>query len=257
MVIASIILGILFIIAGFYCMAAPISTFFNVMMMFAAMMFVFGIFGIVRYFKHRAIMPELITSILAVIIGFVYLFRPGTTGADGLMMLDRVVLFLAAMWFLIKGSLTVYYAFHTRLFNNHWILQMIAGFLSIILGIYSFIFPEIAAQNIGILIGLWYLECGIELIALGATAGFVQRAVDDARQEVEETVKEMDRAARQYNKELRDRINAAEEQVKEIPIETPDSAASKAAAEPEVIDVPVKTVSSEDASEAGDPEKAE
>ena len=233
MVIASIILGILFIIAGVCCMSAPVSTFFNVMTMFAVMMFVFGIFGIVRFFKRRALMPELIVSILAVIIGFVYLFRPGSTPAPGeLLMLDRVVLFMEAMWFLIKGALMVYYSIHTRFFNSHWILQLITGFLSIILGIYSFLFPVIAAQNIGLLIGMWYIECGIEMIALGATAGFVQNAVEETRKEVEDTVREVNRAADQYAKELRDRAEAANASVKEIPIETPASPA-----EPESVEV--------------------
>ena len=233
MVIASIILGILFIISGVYCMSAPVSTYLSVMTMFAVMMFVFGIFGIVRFFKRKALMPELIVSILAVIIGFVYLFRPGSTPAPGeLLMLDRVVLFMEAMWFLIKGSIMVYYSIHTRFFNNHWILQLITGFLSIILGIYSFIFPVIAAQNIGLLVGMWYIECGIELIALGAKAGFVQNAVEETAQEVEDAVRQVNRAADQYAKEIRDRADAANASVKEIPIETPASPA-----EPESVEV--------------------
>ena len=239
MVIASILLGILFIIAGVYCMIAPINTFFNAMTMFAIMVFAFGIFGIIRFFKRRALVPEFIVSILSVIIGFVYLFRPGNTAGE-LLVLDRIVLFLEAAWFLVKGSITLYYSITTRFVNNHWILQFITGILSIILGIYSFIFPGIAAQNIGILIGLWYIECGIEIIALGSTAGFVQKAVEEAEEEVQSAVKQYNKAAKQYAQELNDHINAAAaaaaEEVKEIPIESKDAPAEKAVEPVEVVD---------------------
>ncbi|MBR2794464.1 MAG: hypothetical protein IKE16_07440, partial [Solobacterium sp.] len=70
----------------------------------AAVLFVYGIFGVIRFFQKKARVPEFIVSILAAIIGFVYLFRPGNTPAPGTMMgLDRTVLFLVAAWFLIKG----------------------------------------------------------------------------------------------------------------------------------------------------------
>lgn len=229
MVIASIILGILFIIAGVYCMVAPINTFFNAMTMFAILMFAFGIHGIIRFFKRRALVPEFIVSILSVIIGFIYLFRPGDT-SGGLLILDRVVLFLEAAWFVIKGAVTIYYSVKTRYLNNHWVFQFITGVLSLILGIYSFVYPAVAAQNIGILIGLWYIECGIELIALGTTAGYVQNAVKEVQAEVKEAVDQYNKAANEYAKELNDRFNEAkaamEKEVKEIPIQSKEETAA-------------------------------
>ena len=81
MAIASIILGIVFIAGGIFCMTAPVNTFMTIMSLFAAMMFVYGIFGIIRFFKRQSLVPEFIVSILAVIVGFVYLFRPGNNSS--------------------------------------------------------------------------------------------------------------------------------------------------------------------------------
>lgn len=242
MVIASVILGILFILSGFFCMAAPIAAYFNVMTMLASMMLVFGVFGIIRFFKRRSLVPELIMSILAVIIGFIYLFRPGSTADAGMLMLDRVVLFLEAVWFVVKGSISVYFSINTRFVNDHWILQLITGILSIILGIYSFIFPAIAAQNIGILLGLWFIECGIELIAFGTTAGFVHNAM-------EETAKEVNRAANQVMHELDRQAKAAQEAVKDIPITSKDDAESNGPAETVVVNAPIEPEPSNEAPE--------
>ena len=54
MVIACILIGILFIFCGIFCIASPIGAYSSVMTLFASMMFVFGIFGIIRFFKRRA-----------------------------------------------------------------------------------------------------------------------------------------------------------------------------------------------------------
>ena len=192
MIIACIILGILFIIFGIICMSSPIGTFMSTMTMLAAMLLTFGVFGIIRFFKRRALVPELIASILAVLIGFYYLFRPESAAAEGL---DRAVLFLTAAWFLFKGCVSVYYSIKSRFVNNRWILIFISGLLSIALGIYSFMSPAVAAASIGILVGMWYIDCGVDLIALGTTAGYIQGAVDATKENILNAAQEIRNSA--------------------------------------------------------------
>ena len=218
MVAVSIILGIVFIIGGIFCMTAPVSTYYGVMLFFAALMLVYGIYGIIRFFKRKALVPEFLISILSVIIGFVYLFRPGNTPAAGNMIgIDRVVLFLTAAWFLIKGCITVYYSVKTRFFNNRWVLGFISGLLSVILGIYSFIYPSTAATSIGILVGLWEIQCGIDFLTLGTAVGFVQEAVEEMEQEfnnrVEEAVKSVEQFQQEAEKQVRTRAAAEAEPI--------------------------------------------
>ena len=208
MVAVSIILGIVCIVGGIYCMVSPINTYYSVMTLFAALLLVYGIYGIIRFFKRKALVPEFIISIVSVILGFVYLFRPGNTGSSGMMGLDRIVLFLTAAWFLIKGCITVYYSVKTRYFNNHWVLLFFSGLLSVILGIYSFIYPSTAATSIGILVGMWEIQCGIDFLTLGTTVGFIQESVNEVEEEINRRV---DETMKTVEKIQRDAAAAAEQ----------------------------------------------
>lgn len=197
MVIASIILGILLFILGISCMAAPVDTYLRAAHLLAILLFVYGIYGIVRFFKKRIAVPELIISILALVIGFVYLFRPGGTPPVGnLIGLDRFVLTLISLWFLVKGWISLSSSFRTRYFNRKWFWGFITGILSIIIGIYALTQPAFAAATTGTLIGLLYMECGIELLTFGATAGVIQGAVNEVQDTVAGAVEEVRAAVR-------------------------------------------------------------
>lgn len=203
MAIASIILGIVFIAGGIFCMTAPVDTFMTIMSLFAAMMFVYGIFGIIRFFKRQSLVPEFIVSILAVIVGFVYLFRPGNNVEPGTMAgLDRIVLFMVAAWFLVKGCVSVYYSVRTRFFNDHWIYGFVTGLLSAVLGIFSFIYPNVAASSVGILVGLWFIQCGVDFIVFGMTAKYIENVVEETRKSINRTMNEVRNAAAEYSRQL-------------------------------------------------------
>ena len=229
MVIASIIFGFLFIICGIFFMAAPVSTYMTAMRFFAFLLMVYGGVGIIRFFQRRAVVPEFVVSILSVIIGIIYLFRPGNTPAEGnLIALDRVVLFLTGAWFLVKGCVSIYFSVKTRYFNDRWLVGFFTGLLSAILGIYSIIYPSVAASTIGTLIGFWYIECGIDLIAFGATAGYVENALQKMESDFNKAVKEVQTAAKNYSDQLNAEMKKAAREADEpapanIPIETPES----------------------------------
>ncbi|MBR2676712.1 MAG: DUF308 domain-containing protein [Solobacterium sp.] len=239
MAIASIILGIIFIIGGVICITTPVNTYFSVMAFFAAILLVYGIYGIIRFFKRRALVPEFLISIASVIIGFVYLFRPGNTASEGLLGLDRIVLFLTAAWFLVKGCITVYYSVKTRFFNNRWVLLFISGLLSVILGIYSFIYPSTAAVSIGVLIGMWEIQCGIDFLTLGTAVGFIQQTVDEVEQEINDRVEEVASMAERVRQEAAEQIRAAEEKVQKEPVETVEAVPAENAEDVKII--PIET----------------
>ena len=48
---------------------------------------------------------------------------------------------------------------------------MIAGILGVIAGVYSFAHPVLTAVTAGVLIGLYFIEVGIDMIALGCAIG--------------------------------------------------------------------------------------
>ena len=209
MAIASIVIGIFLIIGGVSCMAAPIETFLSYQYLLAIMLLVYGIFGIIRFFKRRALVSEFIVSILAVIIGFVYIFRPGDTPPAGnIIGLDRFVLFVIAAWFLIKGCIDVVMSIKTRYVNNHWILGLIVGLLSFILGIYSFAQPAYAAVAAGTLIGFYFIECGLDMLVLGTTVGIIKSSVNDIDKSVNSTIDEIKTDARDSADGLRGSADA-------------------------------------------------
>ena len=212
MVIASIIIGILLFIGGLSCMAAPVETYLRAAHLLAILLFVYGIYGIVRYFKKRAVTAELVISILALVIGFVYLFRPGGTPPVGnLIGLDRFVLTIVALWFLIKGWIYLSTSWKTRLINRKWFWGFILGVLSLIIGIYAITQPAFAAATTGTLIGLLYMECGIELLAFGTTAGLIQSAVNEVEDTIAGAVEGAKSAVRSTADELRAKAGAADD----------------------------------------------
>ncbi len=203
MLAISVIVGFLFIICGIYSIAAPVGTFFSTTYFLAALMFVYGIFGIIRFFKRRALVPEFIVSILSVVIGFVYLFRPGNTPAVGnLIGFDRVILFLIAGWFLIKGCVNVYLSVRTRFINRRWIIGFLVGLLSIVLGIYSFIYPYNEAAVVGVLIGMWFIESGIDILTFGTTTAYMMNVIDETKREIDQAVDQAVTSAESYAKAL-------------------------------------------------------
>ena len=212
MVIASIIIGILLFIGGLSCMAAPVETYLRAAHLLAILLFVYGIYGVVRYFKKRAVTAELVISILALVIGFVYLFRPGGTPPVGnLIGLDRFVLTIVALWFLIKGWIYLSTSWKTRLINRKWFWGFILGVLSLIIGIYAITQPAFAAATTGTLIGLLYMECGIELLAFGTTAGLIQSAVNEVEDTIAGAVEGAKSAVRSTADELRAKAGAADD----------------------------------------------
>ena len=212
MVIASIIIGILLFIGGLSCMAAPVETYLRAAHLLAILLFVYGIYGIVRYFKKRAVTAELVISILALVIGFVYLFRPGGTPPVGnLIGLDRFVLTIVALWFLIKGWIYLSTSWKTRLINRKWFWGFILGVLSLIIGIYAITQPAFAAATTGTLIGLLYMECGIELMAFGTTAGLIQSAVNEVEDAITGAVEGARSSVRSAADELRAKAGASDD----------------------------------------------
>lgn len=229
MVIASIIIGILLIIGGFSCMAAPVDAYMRAAHMLAILLFVYGVYGIVSFFKKRLLVPEFIVSILAVVIGFVYLFRPGgTPPAGNLIGLDRVVLFLIAAWFLIKGMIFLVFSIRTRFINRRWIWGFIVGVLSILLGIYSFAEPVLAAASTGTLIGFFFIECGVDLLVFGLVAGFVTGRINDVRNNLADAVEEVHETVRSAAEDLKEEASAFREEVTAKAIENAADTAEEA-----------------------------
>ncbi len=164
MTVLSIILGILLIFGGISLMCTPLATFLSAGYFLGIMMLVYGIAGIVRAFQKRAYITETVCSVLAVIVGVIALIRPGST-----LVLDAMIVYMAAFWFVLRGAMSIAFAFRMRGIDKGWFWGLIIGILSLIVGIYSFAHPMVMALTTGILIGVYCMEAGIDMILTGIT----------------------------------------------------------------------------------------
>lgn len=175
MTVLSIIFGVLLVIGGFSCMFTPLATFLSVGYYLAILFLVYGIFGIIRFFRKEAGGLELIVSILAVIAGIICLVRPGET-----LVFDRLILTLIAVWLLVQGLVSIIVAFQSREEQKGWFWGVVVGALGILAGLYSFAHPVFTAVTAGVLIGLYFIEAGFDMIVLGSVAGARRKTVREA-----------------------------------------------------------------------------
>ena len=164
MVILSLIFGILLMMGGISCLFHPAATFFETGYFIAILLLIYGIVGIVNVIRKQAQAIELITYILAVIIGVLAIFKPADT-----LVLDAMIAYLVAAWFVIQGAVSIYVSIKAKPYKKGWYWGLILGIIGVIIGIYSFFHPMVSAFTIGILVGIYLIEAGLSMIVL-ATA---------------------------------------------------------------------------------------
>lgn len=161
MIILCIILGILLIGSGFSLMLTPLATFMAAGFIIGIGMLVYGIVGLANSIKYNVGALAIITNVLAIIVGIICFIRPGAT-----LVIDTVLLYIIGAYFVLHGILSIAISLQEKKENDHWFLELITGILSIGVGVFTFIFPQVTAVAVGILIGLYFIEAGISLIAM-------------------------------------------------------------------------------------------
>ena len=173
MIAISIICGILLIVAGITCIATPMATYMSTGYFFTLMLLVYGIVGIIRFFQKKARFLELVVSILAIVVGVMALKDPGQ-----IMEFDKFGLILIGIWLLVQGIFTLVISFQSRYLNRGWGWGVLSGILGIIAGIISFVYPNITAVTVGILIGIHFVEIGFNMIVVSIFLGKVKDSLE-------------------------------------------------------------------------------
>ena len=176
MKVVSYILGGLLIVAGIACLFNPGSTVLATGYVMAILLLIYGIVGIINVIMKKTLPIFLLASIPAAIIGIIAIVRPGTT-----LVFDAFMAILFAAWFIVQGITTIVIAAQTRRVRRGWGFSLAIGIISVVVGIYSFVHPTISLVAIGILIGIYLIEAGIDLIVLTATVGSIQDFVKNAK----------------------------------------------------------------------------
>ena len=172
-----VIMGVLMIICGVCCAFTPLVTMAAAGYFIAILLIASGISGIIAGVRFRFYGLNFAVSILALILGIVALFLPG-----GIEAIDKVLIILFGVWLLVRGCVSVALSLRARKLRlgNGWILGLIIGILSIVLGIYSFVHPMVSAIAIGLLIAFYFIEEGIDVIAMSRVVKTVTDSLDEA-----------------------------------------------------------------------------
>lgn len=161
--ILMIILGILLILCGGSCIFTPLLTFMQIGYFLMALLLIYGIVGIVKSISSKEYGTNFVFSIISVIAGIVIACVPGLV-----LMTDGILLYIMAVWFILQGitSLIVSIKFKGAAGGKKWIWGLIFGIIGILLGLYTLVHPLLLAFTMGILIGVYFIESGINMIVL-------------------------------------------------------------------------------------------
>jgi len=165
--ILMIVLGILLILCGGSCIFTPMLTFMQSGYFLVALLLIYGIAGIIKAISSKEYGANFAFSIISVIAGIIVAFVPGLK-----LMTDGILLYIMAIWFIIQGivSLTASIKFKGAAGGKKWIWGLIFGIIGILLGLYSMFHPLLLAFTTGILIGVYFIESGINMIVLSYQA---------------------------------------------------------------------------------------
>ena len=167
--VVTVILGVLLAIGGFFCIFTPFATFLAAGYIIGIILFIYGIFSLIRAIQLKAGALAYITSVLAIVVGFLAVFRPGGTLA-----IDILVLVFVAIWFLVQGITSLVTSIQYRKELPGWGLGVAAGIFGIFAGVISLIFPHVEMFAVGILIGIFLIEAGFSLITVGSIFGHIR-----------------------------------------------------------------------------------
>lgn len=162
---AIVILGVLMIVGGISLMATPLISFMSAGYYIIILFFVSGVFGLVRGIFEKRYDKDFFFSILSVVLGLVGLLVPGAAGMG-----NYVLLYMAAAWFFIHGILTIVTAIRNRnegAGGGATVLSVVLGALELILAVYSVAHPAVLAVGLGLLIGFYFIESGVNTISTG------------------------------------------------------------------------------------------
>lgn len=158
-----VVRGIFAILFGVLALAWPSETLLVLILIFGAFAFVDGIFAIItaiRYATHHERWGVLLLEgVIGILIGLLAYAAPAA--------IALFFLYFAAGWAIITGIFEIIAAFRVRQSVRGEIFMIVAGILSIVLGLALFVFPGIGLIAWIWLIGFYAIIFGGLMIGFG------------------------------------------------------------------------------------------
>jgi uncharacterized membrane protein HdeD (DUF308 family) len=152
-------LGILF---GLVALFMPIATLIALVYLFAAYMFIDGIFAVVSAARAARAGEQwgllVFEGIVGIVVGVVAVLWPAIT--------VTVFVLLVGVWALITGVLMLSAAIKLHMEHGRWLLGL-AGVASVLFGIALIVWPPVGALVLTLWIGAYALVFGTLLLVLG------------------------------------------------------------------------------------------
>lgn len=171
MKVVTIILGVLLLVGGIYCVFTPVATYAAIAWLIGLSMVVEGVASIITWSEARrlglangwTLAGSIISLVLGVFLLGSYFLR---------FAVDMFIAYLIAVWLIVAGVTRIVAAINVRNSNDQvyasgWGIQLVLGILIVILGILYIFNPLSAMMSMGMLLGLSIIVVGAELIAAG------------------------------------------------------------------------------------------
>ena len=160
MKILLIIFGAIMALFGVAMTCTPVATFLETGYFFAILLLVFGVISTINCICDKKFNLNLVFSILTAVFGILLVSVPGF-----LAFTDGFLIYLMAVWFILQGAVTIYTSVKTKQAKQKgWFGMFLFGVFDVLIGIYSLVHPLVLAFTLGILVGVYFIVSGVQLI---------------------------------------------------------------------------------------------
>lgn len=171
-----ILLGILLVVGGLFCLFQPVTTFLTSGYVVGVFILCDAVASIVAWFDAKKYVNisgwYLFEAIVSLIFGIVVIANVGMQFA-----VDMAIVYLVCIWVIVAAAARITLAIRIKKVNNllpdayknsRWIGLLIAGILMIVFACICMVQPGIMSVILGILISWTIIFNGIGLITIGS-----------------------------------------------------------------------------------------
>ena len=175
--VLSVILGILMIIGGIYCMINPVHTYLGIGYVIGVVMLLDAISRLYAWWQYRKTGDAdgwmLAGAILSLLFGLTLIIDVAAQ-----LSADIFIAYVAAIWILIRALITIIRAirarkfhktFDTQFLGKNWWIRLLIGALMLVFAILSLMDPTRVMAAVGTFIGLGIVVAGAETVTIALT----------------------------------------------------------------------------------------
>ena len=171
----TILMGILMLAGGIYCLFTPITTYLTTGYVIGVMIFCDAIGNIIAWYEEKKYVEisgwYLANSIISLIFGIALIVSLRMQFA-----VDMVILYIIAFWVIVLGISRISMAIKMKKLmnelpdifdNSKWLYILLFGILMVAFGVLCIAKPAVLSSMLGVFISILIIVAGASLITLG------------------------------------------------------------------------------------------